>query len=239
MNIPVLTRDSSVAMGEQQVGLLQRLADDPAPRFCIIVVSGGLSFSGTSSAEPMQLWEAPYIHQLESTASSPSGQLYPSSDKSFPGEVTGHAVSEIRRLSGLTWEQLGELFGVSRRSAHFWASGKPLSAANEKRLMHVLDIIREGYRGDARSTRVALFQASEGVTPFELLASERFIEARELLGKGAERLTPPQVELNSAARAARQPLSPEEMVSTLNDRIHRNVGKGRAARTVRNKRSGV
>ena len=238
MNTSLLTRDYSVVTGGHQVGLLQRIVNNPVPKICIIVVSGGLGFSGTSSAEPMQLWEAPYIHQSESTTSSPGGQLYQHTDKSQAVVDTGHAVAEIRRLSGLTWEQLGELFGVSRRSAHFWASGKPLSAVNEERLMQVLDIIREGYRGDARSMRAALFHVTEGITPFELLASERFVEARKLLGKGTERLAV-RADLSPAARAARRPLPPEEVVGALNEKIHRDMGKGRAARTVRNKRSGA
>jgi len=238
MSTSVSTRESSVTTGDNPVGLLQRIANDPVPGFCVIVVSGGLGFSGTSSAEPTQLWEAPYVRQSESTASSPGGQLYKHWDNSLTSADTGHAVAEIRRLSGLTWKQLGDLLGVSRRSAHFWASGKPLSAANEARLMQVLDIIREGYRGDARSTRAALFHATEGLTPFELLASERFVEARKLLGKGAKRLAA-RTALDPAARAARRPPSPEEMVDALNDQIHRDIGKGRAARTVRNKRSGT
>ncbi|MFU8837507.1 MAG: hypothetical protein ACNA75_04320 [Thiohalomonadaceae bacterium] len=238
MSTSLSTLDSSVVTGGKQTGFLQRIANDPVPKICIIVVSGGLGFSGTSSAEPMHLWEAPYTHQLESTASSPDGQFYQHSNKSQAGEDTGHAVAEIRRLSGLTWEQLGELFGVSRRSAHFWASGKPLSAANEERLMQVLDIIREGYRGDARSTRAALFSVIAGTTPFELLASERFAEARKLFGKGAERMAE-RADLSPAARTARRPLPPEEMVAALNDKVHRDVGKGRAARIVRKKRSGA
>ena len=166
MNLPTLPYDSSAATNERQNGFLQRLANDSVPRFFIIAVSGGLGISGTSSAEPMRLWEASDVQHLESTASSLGGQLFPAHDKAPSGETTGHAVNEIRRLSGLTWEQLGELFAVSRRSAHFWASGKPLSAANEARLMQVLDIIRGADRGDARSTRAKLFQVSDGITPF-------------------------------------------------------------------------
>ena len=57
-------------------------------------------------------------------------------------EATRKAVSELRRISGLTWEQLAGLFGVSRRAVHFWASGKPLNATNHQRLMRVLDVVR-------------------------------------------------------------------------------------------------
>ena len=39
------------------------------------------------------------------------------------------AIAELRRLSGLTWDQLARLFNVSRRALHFWASGKPMTPA--------------------------------------------------------------------------------------------------------------
>ncbi|WP_419950972.1 helix-turn-helix domain-containing protein [Candidatus Palauibacter sp.] len=80
-------------------------------------------------------------------------------------EATRAAVSELRRISGLTWEQLAELFGVSRRSVHCWASGKPLNAANHERLMRVLDVVRDADRGTAHSTRAALLEAREARPP--------------------------------------------------------------------------
>ena len=85
-----------------------------------------------------------------------------------PG-ATRRAISELRRISGLTWQQLGQLLGVSRRSVHYWASGKPLNAGNQKRLMRVLDIVRTAYRGSARGTRAALLDAGEGTTPLDML----------------------------------------------------------------------
>lgn len=233
MNLSSPIHDRADVENPQRSGFLCQV-----PRICVIAVSGALAFSGTSSAQPMRLWEAPYIRQFESTASSSGGQLFRDPSESSSVVRTGSAVSEIRRRSGLTWDQVGALFAVSRRSVHFWASGKPLNAANEARLMQVLDIIREADRGDARSTRAALLQPAEGVTPFELLASERFEEARRLLGEGSKYVTTPQIELSMAARAARQPLLPEEMVGALNGQVHRDVGKGRLARTVRNKRGG-
>ena len=42
------------------------------------------------------------------------------------------AVMELRRRSGLTWDQLGQIFGVTRRTMHFWASGQPLATENER-----------------------------------------------------------------------------------------------------------
>lgn len=205
------------------------------PPLSVIVVSGALSVSGTSSAEPTRLWEAPYVHESEATASGLAWEQHSIAD----AETTRQAISELRRVSGLTWEQLGELFEVSRRSVHFWASGKPLNAGNEQRLMEVLDVVRAADRGDARSTRAALFEVRDGTTAFALLTAERFEDARAILGTGAARAKPALVELSAAAKAARKPLPPEDLVDAQHDRVHRDRGRSRAARAVRTKRRGT
>jgi DNA-binding transcriptional regulator YiaG len=71
---------------------------------------------------------------------------------SVPASVaTQKSINELRRLSGLTWEQLTRLFGVSRRSLHFWASGQPLSRAKEEQLNRLLGAIQFIDRGNASS----------------------------------------------------------------------------------------
>lgn len=205
----------------------------------LLVVSGMLAIAGTSSAEPSQLWEEPYVYEFESTASSLGYQSHSAWTANIDEsrENTGHAISELRRISGLTWEQLGQIFGVTRRSVHFWASGKPLNSTNEARLMRVLDVIREAYRGDARNTRAALFQVTDSSTPFDLLTVERFEEARELLGKGVSRSVTHLTKLSGAETAARRPRPPDELVGALQNRVHRDEGKSRGAKAVRNKGS--
>lgn len=203
----------------------------------VIFVSGALSAPGTSSAEPARLWEKSYVHESEATASGLGWEQH--AETPDDAETTRQAISSLRRISGLTWEQLGELFDVSRRSVHFWASGKPLNAGNEQRLMQVLDVVRAANRGDARSTRAALFEAKEGTTAFALLTAERFEEARALLDVGAARPRPALSELSAAAKAARKPLPPEDLVDAQHDRVHRDRGGARAARTLRNKRRGT
>ncbi len=204
------------------------------PRLSVIVVSGALSVSGTSSAEPNRVWEAPYVHEYDATASG-EGWVEPErAGAEQVHEATREAVSEPRRISGLTWAHLGTLFAVSRRSVHFWASGKPLNAENETRLLQVLDIVRTADRGDARSTRSALLDVHEGSSAFDLLVKERFDEARARLGVGAGRTRPLLGDLSVDAKAARAPLRPEELVEAKHDRVHRDPGHARAARTVRN-----
>ena len=206
------------------------------PRF-VIAVSGALSTAGTSSAGPTWLWEAPYIHNANPTGYGLSWDLVVTRTGAEL-EATRRAVSELRRISGLTWHQLGQLLGVSRRSIHYWASGKPLNAGNQKRLMRVLDIVRAADRGSARSTRAALLDVGEGTTPLEMLAARRFDDARRALGQGRGRPMPALAGLSAEAKATRKPLPPEELYDARSERVHRETGRARAARAVRNTRRG-
>jgi DNA-binding transcriptional regulator YiaG len=227
------TRSDVIAVATGFGGIYEQRA----PRLSLIFVSGALSISGTSSAEATRLWGAPYVHESDATASGLGWEQH--AETPDDAETTRQAISELRRISSLTWEQLGELFDVSRRSVHFWASGKPPNADNEQRLMQVLDVVRAANRGDARSTRAALFEVKEGTTAFALLSAERFEEARAILGVGAARPRRALSELSAAAKAARKPLPPEDLVDAQQDRVHRDRGRARAARTLRNKRRGT
>jgi len=73
-------------------------------------------------------------------------------------EPVSPAIAELRRLTGLTWEQLAHLFNVSRRSAHFWASGSKASAENTAHLERVLDTVRVIDRGSMTENRSAFWQ---------------------------------------------------------------------------------
>ncbi len=153
-----------------------------------------------------------------------------------PSVDTSRAISELRRLSTLTWEQLGQLFGVSRRSVHFWASGKQMNVAYEQRLFEILDIVRQADRGEARRNRAVLLAVTDGKAAIDLLAAGEFAEARARLGlrEARARVGPGKLDVN--ARAERTPPPPDRLVEAMNDRIHRDAGRGGAARTVRNMR---
>ena len=154
-------------------------------------------------------------------------------------ETTRRAISELRRIGGLTWAELGLLFGVSPQSIHSWASGGTLRAITEQHLLQVVDIVRGADRGDARSNRMALFAMADGETPFELLACQKFEEARAMLGPGPGRRRPELTALDDATKAERRPPPPEELIDALNDSVHQDLGRGRAACTVRNRRRGL
>jgi len=201
---------------------------------------GTLPASSTSSV----VGPARSRFQSTSASSSPRGLVLDlskpntTSEPACAYEPTSQAISELRRISGLTWEQLRKLFGVSRRSIHFWASGKPLSTANEKRLLTILNIVRKANRGDARSTKAALFEERDGEPAFDLLAAQKFCEASSLLGEGSDSPVRERSRLSPEAQHARQPPAPDTLVDAMQESVHRDPGRGRIAKTLRNKKRG-
>lgn len=154
----------------------------------------------------------------------------------LPIKSTQQTVNELRKLSGLTWEQLATLFSVSRRSVHFWASGEPLSSANEEKLNRTLDAVRYISRGSASSNRSLLMGiADDGKSYLELLATGEFDRVKSILGAGNAPKQPKLGQLSQAAEMARMPPNPADLVDALQDSIHQEVGKSRAAKSVRSR----
>ena len=154
------------------------------------------------------------------------------------GFSTQSAVNRVRRLSGLTWDQVGELFGVSRRSVHFWASGRPLSSENEKKLFQILDVLeRKMTEGHGRATLLAKV---EGTSAFDLLCEGKLEEAASLLESKPVPTgrTDSMSRLSEKAQEARRPPSPERLVGALDDPADTAPARRRVAVTRRRRREG-
>jgi DNA-binding transcriptional regulator YiaG len=146
----------------------------------------------------------------------------------------GAAIGELRRVSGLTWEQLARLFSVSRRALHFWASGRAMTPSNEEHLQRLLAVVRKIDRGSASENRGLLLGVREdGSLPFDLLAAGDYSRVVALLGPGGGRKAVPPSGLSPEARAARAPRSPEELVGALQNRIHPASGRLLSAKPIR------
>lgn len=132
-----------------------------------VLIATTLPGSATAST-----YEAPL--PIERTAVGPATEI-----ERLTAESTAEAVLEIRRLSGLTWEELGDLFDVSRRSIHHWASGRPVSAKHDKMIRQMLAAIRYLDRGDRADTRALLLAVDHAteVSVLDLLKDGRFDEA--------------------------------------------------------------
>lgn len=87
---------------------------------------------------------------------------------------TAESVRKLHAISGLTWEQLARLFGVSRRAVHHWASGGRMNALNEEQLIEMLDVISRLPSGSPTERRsLILATPLEGPSIFEQLKSRQ------------------------------------------------------------------
>jgi len=181
---------------------------------------------GTSSAAPAAADRGP--------SSGYSAMATNAGVVSVSPEGAGAAIAEVRRLTGLTWEQLARVFGVSRRSLHLWASGKPMASANEERLQRVLATIRALDRGAASTNRSLLLTiGDDAIVPLDLLAKGHYDELLSRVGPGNARARLPMRPLSPAVRAARAPRPPAELVEASQDQLHRDSKTFRVGRSAR------
>jgi DNA-binding transcriptional regulator YiaG len=88
---------------------------------------------------------------------------------SEPVPTPAAAIYEIRRLSGLTWDELAHLFAVTRQAVSDWANGKPLKPQNLHKVTAILAAMRTGHRTTATETRAALLaRLPSGSRPIDL-----------------------------------------------------------------------
>lgn len=150
----------------------------------------------------------------ERTTAGPAGQI-----EHVPAESTAETIMEIRRRSGLTWEEIGDLFDVSRRSVHHWANGKPVTAKHDRMIRRILAALRHLDQGDRLGTR-ALLQAVDpaiGVSTLDLLKAGRFDEATGRV-EGVQAPERQRIPLSSAARDARRPQAPTLLLDAEQER---------------------
>ena len=79
-----------------------------------------------------------------------------------PKPLAAKRVRRLKRESGLTWDQLRRLFGVSERSLHLWASGARMNARNAERLTYLEQVIHALGARDADHCREALVSSPSG-----------------------------------------------------------------------------
>jgi hypothetical protein len=164
---------------------------------------------------------------FERTAAGPTGQL-----DLVAAETTADAVLEIRRLSGLTWEELSDLFDVSRRSVHHWASGKVVSAKYEEIIRQTLTTIRHLDRGGAADTRALLLTTdAAGVSVLDLLKAKFYKRA---ISRATPHVITKQyrIPLSQAAQHVRRPPAPTLLLGADQERPEISA-KARVARAAR------
>lgn len=190
----------------------------------LVSICGGCATSGTTTS---------------ARAAAPLDLCVPAQTNSglaleAPAAAQPAAIVELRRRSGLTWEELAALFGVSRRSVHFWASGKPMNSSNEEALNRLLHVVRHIDRGASAATRSALMSIqADGATPFDLLAEGGYQEVMLRLGQGDGPGAPARPQLHAGSNPLWAPPSPDRLVGAVHDTAHVRSGRARAGRSVK------
>ncbi len=201
-------------------GAMLRQVREPVLVGCMLA-GLGTSTAPALSPELIQRWHRPVV---QTTAGAPAVEA----------ASAGAAIGDLRRLSGLTWEQLARLFNVNRRSLHFWASGKTMTPSNEEHLQRLIAVVRKIDRGSASENRTLLLGVREdGSFPFDLLAAGDYDRVVSLLGPGSGRKVVPPSRLSPEVQAARAPRPPEQLVEALQNRIHPPSGRLLAAKPIK------
>ncbi len=138
------------------------------------------------------------------------------------------AIFEIRRRAGLEWDELSDLFGVSRRIIHHWANGKKPPPDQEDKIHRTLNVLRHLDEGGQRATRERLMETINGLSLFELLVQRCYVDVlRQTPGKGLKDTDIQREPLSEDEQARRRPPLPSTLLGALWDRPKFSVGKVR------------
>lgn len=80
-------------------------------------------------------------------------------------------VRHVRASTGLTWDQLARVFGVSRRAVHHWANGGKMNSVNEQLLLSLASRISSLPAGSPDEVRLSLGANITGQTLTDVLRS--------------------------------------------------------------------
>lgn len=99
--------------------------------------------------------------------------------------TTDQEVRWLHQQSGLTWDQLGRVFGVSRRAVHMWANGGRLNAGNAEVLAQLASVVRALPTRDPALRRAALLAAGpDGRSVLDALRARHAGEQLPINGPG-------------------------------------------------------
>jgi hypothetical protein len=104
--------------------------------------------------------------------------------------TSSELIVELKRVSGLTWAQISEVFDVNARALHYWKVGKPVSAENHQKLGGAVAMLRFIDRGTGEENKLLLLsEARDGKTFLELMKVGEFQSIMDLASKGAGRIS--------------------------------------------------
>ncbi|HVQ96432.1 MAG TPA: hypothetical protein VMU51_35770 [Mycobacteriales bacterium] len=116
----------------------------------IVGILAGTTTSAPVPLEPnvrwMSLATSTGVADLDSgpvTIAAPKPIVVPSDAAIANTATEADQVRWLHEASGLTWDQLGRVFGVSRRAVHLWANGGRMNSINAQTLADLVAVVRE------------------------------------------------------------------------------------------------
>jgi transcriptional regulator with XRE-family HTH domain len=142
------------------------------------IVLAALSLGGTTTYSVPETANLPFSHLERWTNNGILDLTFRASGVAAQEILTTRSLQEsvirLRDLSGLTWDQLAKLFGVSRRAMHLWASGGRMNSYHAELLSGILARINR-IPADTPTQRreMILAPGADGRTIYETLLAER------------------------------------------------------------------
>jgi DNA-binding transcriptional regulator YiaG len=127
----------------------------------VLVGTLGLGLGGTAAASPSIREPAQLSYMGDWTSTTGTVVIRDITEANVAEQLEASATSErdvrwLHQQSGLTWDQLGRVFGVSRRAVHMWANGSRLNATNAELLAELVSVVRALPASDPAHRRAAL-----------------------------------------------------------------------------------
>lgn len=145
-----------------------------SPLLTFALLTGGISPTGHS--EPLRLSQSATYGHVASPIQSVDrvAAENPVRDEEEALPDLAKSVRSLRQRSGLTWEELARIFGVTRRTLYNWSIGGQVSAANAQAIAEVIGSLHDIDSGDPKTTRSRLLApAEDGATLYARLIRQR------------------------------------------------------------------
>jgi DNA-binding transcriptional regulator YiaG len=142
--------------------------------------------------------------------------------------VESNPVAEIRRISGLTFDQLANMFAVTRRTVHLWMSGQRMLPARQENVQRILATLRRVDRGAPDLTRAALL--GDGAKILDLITNGEMSTVEALLGAGPVKRRP---RAPKSRRLDAEYPTPADLVQASEDGPHPAVHGGKRLKSLK------
>lgn len=116
---------------------------EPKPPILRLIITGtpierstGTGTASSSQVQPAASWTS--SRDFDPGLASSESVI----DEKAPVAALSAVVQWLHRESGLTWDQIARLFGVSRRTVHLWANGGSMNSRHFSILSEVTKIVR-------------------------------------------------------------------------------------------------